>query len=202
MNINHYLEFMSKLIISTLDKCDLKLTYYINLLKLMGNEVALMCENLRIKHYVDLLRSLKILIEASIQLLYYFSKYGVNEEGVSREVKRREKSATTFNIKMIGKIRDLHLSIKKEIIKTYLDISKFTHPTKNLLLIHERKHIDENELRTLLHRATDIVAYCILRVCRVSIVSNELLRAINELGLERSLKYIGRKGSEPGPPHH
>ncbi len=202
MSINHYLKFMSRLIVSTLDKCDLRLTYYISLLKLMENEVTLMRENLRIKHYIDLLRSLKVVIEASIQLLYYFNKYGVSEEGVLREVRRREKSATTFNIKMINKIRDLHLSIKKEIVRTYLNISEFTHPTRSLLLIHEGKYANREELQILLHKSTDIVTYCILRVCGTSIINDELMKLVNELGLERSLKYIGRIGSEPGPPHH
>jgi len=190
MNLNNYIEFMNYFLISVLSGCDLRLPYYTDMLKLMRSEVLLMFDNLRNNHYIDLLRSLKVVIEASIQLFYYFSKYGINEEGILREVKRRERSATTFNIKMVSKIRDLHLNIRKEIIKTYLAICEFTHPTRNLLLIHKRK--SKKILHDFLRRSADIMTYCLLRVCGANLVNDDLLRMINRLGLERSMRYIGK----------
>jgi len=185
-----YLKLLSNIIANLKGSCDLRLSYYDKILKLMAKELHYALDNLKYRHYADFMRNLKVILESAIILTYYFTKYRHQEEYLLKEVHRRSRAATTFNIKMIGKIKGLHGIIKKEIINAYLKVSEYSHPTNGLSRIHEDTLKYLSEMYKLVNEVVDYVIYLFLLLCRDGV--KKFKDAVVALNLRRSGKYIRR----------
>ena len=156
--------------------------------RLIKKEVELMINNLKHNHHLDVARSLKLLLECGIQSLYLYSKYEGDSDKIFKELRRRSRLGVSFNMSMISRIPNLNPRVKKELVKTYLEVSKYVHPTIELLNYEEGI-----ALKQLITRSLDMTTYLACRICgkeKVLAVKSLIL----ELGLERSAKYLRLTG--------
>ncbi len=153
---------------------------------LVRSEVELMIKNLDQGHQKDVIRSLKLILECSIQSSYLYLKHGGNTDKILNELKRRDKLGTSFNMSMISRIPNLNPRIKKEIIRAYLDVSTYVHPTIKLIMNCEGRTIP---LQPLICRSLDIATYLACRLCGREITAN-IKNLVSELGFERCAKYL------------
>ncbi len=99
--------------------------------------------------------TLRLLLEASVQYAYYLLM-GFSEHDLLSLVARRERSYASFTATMVKRLKGVHGSRKKWILRTYLRLGEYTHPTTKVwsgALI-----LDED----LLVEALDAVTYVLL----------------------------------------
>ncbi len=187
------LKSLSKAINFVCSKCLSEYTYFSDLwCRFVCSEVSLMISNVSLGHYVDAVRGLKVVIEGSIQSLYYLSRYGLDDGAILAEVRRRQKSATSFNIKMLGKIRGLHSRVRKDLLKLYLKVAEFSHPTSKVIKLGSRgrEAMAEELFNEVLRDVCDYVAYSAIRLCGKGSVPQELIDELMAMGFKRVIKYL------------
>ncbi len=187
------LKSLSRVLNYVCSNCLVSTTYYKDLwCKYVCSEVQLVISNISLGHYVDALRGLKAVMEGSIQSLYYFTRYGLEEGAIAVEAKRRQRSATSFNIKMLGKIRGLHAKTKKDILKLYLKIAEFSHPTSKVikLSMKSREEVAREVIKEVINDVCDYAAYSAVRLCGKEVVHPELIDELLARGFRRATKYL------------
>jgi hypothetical protein len=133
----------------------------------------------------------KLLLEVAIQYAYY-TLLGVSIEEALRRIRRRSRSAASFTATMIARLRGVHGSRKKWVLRTYLSIAELVHPSSKL---HEAglTMLPSNKL---LLELGDAVIYLVL--VSGDPVSGKVLDLSTSCGFEKSLKLIERRGNLVG----
>lgn len=139
-------------------------------------------------HIVDYVRDLRLLLETAIQATYLYMKHRGDQKAIESELRRREKTATIFNAKMISRIPGLHGIIKRRILRLYLKLAEYTHPTNKLVEALATNNIPG--LRELTTNTIDYVTYLLLITCKTRKLSEELLLQARRYNLEKTLRYL------------
>ncbi len=170
--------------------------------KAVSGSLAMLSENVSSGHIADVMRILKFILEAAVQSLYLFVKNNGDDEKIWRELRVRGRHATSFNARMIANLPDTPRQIRKDILKTYLAVAKYSHPTyevladPNILVVMK---VLPKDILELLRQALDYVAYIALRLCKLRnrLTSAELnlhliQSSICSMRLDRACKYINK----------
>jgi len=173
-----------------LDNCLNKYPHFYRAKILLKHVIENIMENVKHDHVVDAIRDLRLILEIIVQTIYLHMKHKGDQKGIERELLRREKTASIFNAKMITNIPGLHGVIKKDILKLYLKLAEYTHPTSKLLEALTIK--DFSEPQELAVRTIDYSIYLLLMLCGKSYLSNELAHKARKYNLERTSKYLGK----------
>ncbi|RLG77223.1 MAG: hypothetical protein DRO14_02635 [Thermoprotei archaeon] len=164
--------------------------------------LMMLSENLSSGHLVDVMRTLKFILEAAVQSLYLFVKNKGDDERIWRELRVRGKHAVSFNVRMIANLPNTPRQIKRGIFRTYIAVAKYSHPAHEVLTnpaILAVKTDVPKEILELTRQTLDYVAYLALRLCKLK---NCLIRAelnlhiiqsdVCSMYLERACKYISK----------
>ena len=132
---------------------------------------------------------LKLLLEATIQYIYIFS---MGIENPIAYVKKRSRDYASFSVTMIKRLRNVHGSKKKWILKTYLQVSKFVHPSD--ILWTSTAYLDVK----LIEEVLDVTLYIIAHAIRSGVLDKtcanlDVLRSLaKECELNESLRLLSR----------
>ena len=152
---------------------------------------------------VDSLRVLKFIIEAAVQSLYLLVKNEGNEEAIWRELRLRGKHATSFSVRMIVNLPNTSGLIKKDILRVYVEIAKYSHPTykilSNPIILATEETSSFRMVLELTKQALDYVAYLALRICKLrsclmhpELSIESIHNYVCSMQLKRACKYVGK----------
>ncbi len=74
---------------------------------------------------------LKLLLESIAQVVYY-RLLGVEGQELLQRVTRRSKAYASFTATMIARLRGVHASRRRWVMRVYLRLSEYTHPSTRL----------------------------------------------------------------------
>jgi len=132
---------------------------------------------------------LKLLLEATIQYIYISS---MKIEDPIIYVRKRSRNYASFSATMIKRLRNVHGSKKKWILKTYLQVSKFVHPSD--VVWTSTIYLDVKLVREVL----DVILYVIAHAVRSGVLDKvcanlDFLKGLaKECELNESLKLLSR----------
>lgn len=144
--------------------------------------------NIEQEHVIDYVRDLRLLLEIAVQTAYLYMKHRGDYKAIEGELRRREKTAATFNAKMITRTPGLHGVVKKRILGLYLKLAEYTHPTTRLVEVLEASNI--SGLEELTANTIDYTIYLLLVTCKAKRLSKELLLQARRYNLEKTLRYL------------
>lgn len=131
----------------------------------------------------------KLLLEAIIQYIYISS---MNIEDPIAYVRKRSRNYASFSATMIKRLRNIHGSKKKWILKTYLKISKFVHPSD--IVWTSTIYLDVELAKEIL----DVILYVLVHAIRSGVLDKDctnldVLRSLAEkCKFNESLKLLSR----------
>lgn len=132
---------------------------------------------------------LKLLLEAMVQYIYIRS---IGIEDPIAYVRRRSRGYASFSVTMIKRLRNVHGSKKRWILKIYLQIAKFVHPSDMVWI--STTHFDVRLARETL----DATLYLLVHAIRNGVLDKgcanlDILRSLaEECGLSESLRLLSR----------
>lgn len=173
-----------------LNNCLSKYPHFYRTRILLKHVIEDIMENIKYNHIVDTIRDLRLMLEIIVQTTYLHMKHKGDQKAIEQELSRREKTASIFNAKMITGIPGLHGVVKKDILKLYLKLAEYTHPTSKLLKVLTTK--DFPKLRELATKTIDYTIYLLLTLCGKNYLSNKLIHEARKYNLERTSKYLGK----------
>ncbi|MCD6428276.1 MAG: hypothetical protein J7L12_01510 [Desulfurococcales archaeon] len=170
--------------------------------KAISNSLIMLSENVGSGHMVDVVRTLKFILEAAVQSLYLYVKNKGDDDKIWHELRVRGRHATSFNVRMVVNLPDTPHQIRRGILRTYLAVAKYSHPAYEVLanpdILMIRSAIPKDVLE-LMRQTLDYVAYLAFRLCKLrNCLANgelnpHLIRSsICSMRLERACKYISR----------
>jgi hypothetical protein len=128
---------------------------------------------------------LRLGLEAAIQYAYYVLQ-GVGWEEALQRIARRSKGAASFTATMIKMLRGVHGSRRRWILRVYLGLGEWLHPSISVHRVGGRIILDEGLVREVL----DAISYvcCLTGSC----VSLDTARSC---GLEKTRRLLLRRAS-------
>ena len=127
----------------------------------------------------------KLALEIAVQRAYY-ALLGVGEEEALRRISVRSRGAASFTASMVKGLRGVHGSRKSWIMRVYLAVSEYVHPSRRLHGQGSTSMIPGE----LLREALDVVAY-LEALTGVSID----VGLASSCGFEKTLRLMLRRGS-------
>ena len=128
---------------------------------------------------------LKLAVETAVQHAYY-SLQGVAFEEALPLIRRRSRAAASFTATMVRRLKGVHGPRKAWVLKTYLRVAEYVHPSARLHEAGGEPGVDE----ALFLGALDVVTY--LELLAGVHIDAEVAR---RCGLEKTLKTVLRRGS-------
>mgnify|MGYP000409697182 CR=1 FL=1 len=128
---------------------------------------------------------LKLLYETILQKAYYILQ-DISEEDFYKIIRKRTKAYASFKATMITRLKGVNGVFKKKILKTYLKVSQYTHPSITIHKAYPR--LDYELILTIL----DHIIYFEILINRERVASkaNRLRDLICSLGLMKSCKKL------------
>lgn len=183
------LSYLNKVLLE-LSNCLSKYPHFYRAKILLKHVIENIVENIEHDHLVDAIRDLRLILEIIVQTTYLHMKHRGDQKAIEHELSRREKTASIFNAKMITDIPGLHGVVKKDILKLYLKLAEYTHPTSKLLEVLTTK--DLLKLQELALKTIDYTTYLLLVLCGKNYLDNKLVHEARKYNLERTSKYLGK----------
>ncbi len=128
---------------------------------------------------------LRLALEAMVQHAYY-KLLGVSEEEAERRIRVRSKYYASFTVNMIRRLRGVHGARRRWLIKVYLRLGEWLHPTARLRKAAGSPPADP----LLLMEVLDAIGYLAL-ITGGNMPSWQLAE---RCGLEKSLRLLARRG--------
>ena len=153
-------------------------------------------KELSINHVLGFIRCLRYVFEVAIQVMFMKQKFNNNEDRIIKELKRREKLGTSFTLKMITNVREMAGTVKKELIRQYIRLTSYVHPTYTLYthrnIINKLDNDDVKIVEELFYKTIDSVLYIYMRLYNVC---EKLCELCIKHSLSRCSKYCKRTQS-------
>jgi hypothetical protein len=126
---------------------------------------------------------LRLALESTVQYTYY-KLLGVEWSEALKRISKRSRFAASFSATMIKELKGVHGSRKKWIMRVYLRLNEWLHPSIQMISLGGINIVDWDLVREVL----DVIAYL-----AVLIGSNIDYVLASRCGLEKTLRLLARR---------
>ena len=126
-------------------------------------------------------------LEAATQYAYYLLQ-GVGWSEALERIRRRSRAAASFTATMIKRLRGVHGSRRRWILRVYLWLGEYLHPSAEMHAASGEPGLREELVREVL----DAIAYLCLVAGRELLLRSGLVAGC---GLEKTRRLLARRGS-------